>query len=150
MERIAVGVVLLLAGAFKLGQRAWPAAAAEFGAPRWMIGGLPWLELVLGGLLMAQVGGRWTAAATGVLFAVFTVAVALRLRSAERVPCGCFGETSPEPVGADTLVRNVVLTAMAAVGAVRGGSVGRVELIAGVAVGLLIVAQSRSRVGARR
>jgi hypothetical protein len=150
VERVAVGVVLLLAGAFKLGQRAWPTAAAEFGAPRWVIGGLPWVELVLGSLLMAQVGGRWTAAAAGALFAVFTVAVALRLRTVERVSCGCFGESSPEPVGADTLVRNVVLTAMAAVGALRGSQVGRVELIVGVAVGLLIVAQSRSRIGARR
>jgi len=150
MERVALGTVLLLAGAFKLGQRAWPTAAAEFGAPRWVIGGLPWVELVLGGLLMAQVGGRWTAAASGILFALFTVAVALRLRTAERVPCGCFGETSPEPVGVDTLVRNVLLTAMGAVGVVRGGQVGRPEVIAGVAVGLLIVAQSRSRMGARR
>ncbi len=150
MERVAVGTVLLLAGAFKLGQRAWPTAAAEFGAPRWVIGGLPWVELVLGGLLLAQVGVRWTAAAAGVLFAVFTVAVALRLRTVERVPCGCFGESSPEPVGADTLVRNVVLTAMAVLGAVRGGQAGRVEVLVGVAVGLLIVAQSRSRTGVRR
>lgn|GEM_PF-67468 len=150
MERVALGVVLLLAGAFKLGRRAWPKAAAEFGAPRWVIGGLPWVELVLGGLLMAQVGGRWTAAAAGSLFAVFTVAVAMRLRTAEPAPCGCFGETSPEPVGADTLVRNVVLTAMAALGVARGAMVGRVELIAGVVVGLLIVAQSRSRLGVRR
>ncbi len=145
-----MGTVLLLAGAFKLGQRAWPTAASEFGAPRWVIGGLPWLELVLGGLLMAQVGGRWTAAAAAALLAVFTMAVALRLRSVERVPCGCFGETSPEPVGVDTLVRNIVLTAMAAVGAVRAGQVGRLEVIAGVAVGLLIVAHSRYRMGARR
>ena len=150
MERVAVGTVLLLAGAFKLGQRAWPAAAAEFGAPRWVIGGLPWVELALGGLLMAQVGGRWTPAAAGLLLAAFTVAVALRLRTVERVPCGCFGETSAEPVGPDTLVRNVVLTAMAVVGAGRGGQAGRVEVMAGVAVGLVFVALSRARVGARR
>jgi len=146
VERIAVGVVLLMAGAFKLGQRAWPTAAAEFGAPRWVIGGLPWVEMVLGGLLMAQVGGRWTAGAAGALFAVFTVAVALRLRSTEPVPCGCFGEASPAPVGVDTLVRNIVLTAMAVFGAVRGG---QVEVAVGVVVGLLLVAQSRSRALAR-
>ena len=151
MERVAVGTVLLLAGAFKLGQRAWPTAAAEFGAPRWVIGGLPWVELVLGGLLMAQVGGRWTAAAAGALLAVFTVAVALRLRATEeRVPCGCFGETSPAPVGVDTLVRNILLTAMAALGAVRGGQAGRSAVIAGVVIGLLILAQSRVRAGASR
>ena len=145
-----MGTVLLLAGAFKLGQRAWPAAAAEFGAPRWVIGGLPWVELVLGGLLMAQVGGRWTSAGASVLFAVFTVAVALRLRATERAPCGCFGETSPEPVGVDTLVRNILLTAMAALGAVRGGQAGRSSIAVGVVVGLLFVAQSRVRAGAAR
>lgn len=150
MERIAVGTVLLLAGAFKLGQRAWPAAAAEFGAPRWVIGGLPWVELALGGLLMAQVGNRWTAGAAAILFAVFAIAVALRLRAAEPPPpCGCFGETSPEPVGVDTLVRNLVLTAMAGFGAVRGGEAGRLALAGGVVLGLLIVAQSRARAGVR-
>jgi len=53
-------------------------------------------------------------------------------------------------VGSDTLVRNIVLTVMAALGVVRGAQVGRVEVIAGVVVGLLIVAQSRSRIGVRR
>jgi hypothetical protein len=148
VERVAVGTVLLLAGAFKLGQRAWPTAAAEFGAPRWVIAGLPWVELLLGGLLMAQVGGRWTSAAAAVLLAAFTVAVAIRLKAVERKPCGCFGETSPAPVGADTLVRNIVLTAMAVVGAIRGGGASRLALVAGVVLGLLIVAQSRVRVGA--
>lgn len=143
-----MGTVLLLAGAFKLGQRAWPQAASDFGAPRWVVGGLPWVEMALGGLLMAQVGGRWTTAAACALLAVFTAAVGLRLVAAERVPCGCFGETSSQPVGADTLVRNVVLTAMAAVGLMRGGTAGRTEMAAGVVAGLVIVALSRFRVGA--
>jgi len=150
VERIALGTVLLLAGAFKLGQRAWPTAAAEFGAPRWVIGGLPWVELALGGLLLAQVASRWTAGAAGALFAVFTVAVALRLRSTERAPCGCFGESSPEPVGVDTLVRNILLTGMAVLGAVRGGQAGRAAVAAGVVIGLLFVAQSRVRAAASR
>lgn len=149
MERIAVGTVLLLAGAFKLGQRAWPTAAAGFGAPRWVIAVLPWVELVLGGLLLAQVGGRWTAAVACVLLGVFTVAVALRLRFEDRAPCGCFGETSAEPVGPDTLVRNVLLTAVAAAGVVRDGAASRVSVAVGVAFGLLVVVQSRLRVGVR-
>ncbi len=150
MERVAVGTVLLLAGAFKLGQRAWPRAAAEFGAPRWVITVLPWVELVIGGLLMAQVGGRWTAAVACALLAVFTLAVAVRLRLGEQVPCGCFGEASSEPVGVDTLVRNIALTAIAALGVAREGGASSASVAAGVVVGLLVVAQSRSRLGVRR
>lgn len=150
MERVAVGTVLLLAGAFKLGQRAWPRAAAESGAPPWVIAVLPWVELVLGGLLMAQVGGRWAAGVACALLAVFTVAVAIRLRLAEPAPCGCFGETSSEPLGADTLVRNLVLTVAAAVATLRGGEASSLAVAVGVVIGLLVVAQSRLRLGVRR
>lgn len=145
-----MGTVLLLAGAFKLAQPAWPRAAADFGAPRWVVASLPWLELVLGGLLLAQVGGRWTAAAACFLLAVFTVAVAVRLRLGDQAPCGCFGETSSEPVSRRTLARNLVLTAMAVVGALRPGEAGSAWVAAGVVVGLLVVAESRVRAGARR
>ena len=150
MERYAVGTVLVLAGAFKLAQRSWPRAAADFGAPRWVVGLLPWVELGLGALLLARVGGRWTAGLACGLLALFTVAVALQLRFGEPAPCGCFGETSTEPVGADTLVRNVVLTAAAALGVVRGGDAGAVSMAVGVALGLLVVVESRLRIGTLR
>ena len=150
MERFVVGTVLLLAGAFKLAHRAWPRAAADFGAPRWVIGVLPWVELALGALLLARVGGRWTAGAACALLALFTLAVAVQLRLGKSAPCGCFGETSPEPVGADTLVRNVILTLVAALGVARHGDAGPLSMVAGVGIGLLIVAASRMRVGAGR
>ncbi len=150
MERAAVGTVLLLAGAFKLGQRAWPRAAADFGAPRWVIALLPWSELAVGGLLLAQVGGRWTAAVACLLQALFTVAVAVRLRLGDQLPCGCFGETSSEPVSRSTLVRNIALTALAAVGVVRSEEASSSSVAVGVVVGLLVVAASRVRTGARR
>ncbi len=150
MERAAVGTVLLLAGAFKLAQPAWPRAAADFGAPRWVIASLPWLELVLGGLLLSQVGGRWTAGAACLLLALFTVAVAVRLRFGDQAPCGCFGEASWEPVSGRTLVRNLVLTALAAAAVLRSGGAGSAWVAAGVVVGLLVVAESRVRAGARR
>ena len=150
MERVAVGTVLLLAGAFKLGQREWPRAAADFGAPRWVVAVLPWLELVVGGLLVAQVGGRWTAALACLLLAVFTVAVAIRLRLGDQVPCGCFGETSSEPVSRATLVRNLVLTLIAAVGVLRSGGASSLSVAVGVVVGFAVVAESRVRAGVRR
>lgn len=149
--RIAVGVVLLVAGAAKLRQPAWPATAAAFGAPAWLVPVLPWAELVLGALLVAGVGLPWTALAAAGLVASFTGAVAVRLAGGTAVPCGCFGETSPEPLGRDTLLRNVVLVFLAATAAAtghRGGGAGSVAL--GVVGGVLFVAEARARTGARR
>lgn len=149
--RLALGVVLLAAGAGKLRQPAWPATAAAFGAPGWLVPVLPWMELVVGGLLAAGVGHPWTALAAGGLIAGFTAAVALRLARGEAVPCGCFGETSPQPVGADTLVRNGVLLALAAAAAATGGRPGGPgSVVVGVAAGLALVVGARSRAGAAR
>ena len=149
--RIALGVVLLAAGAAKLRQPAWPATAAAFGAPRWLVPVLPWLELALGGLLAAGVGHPWAALAAGALVAGFTAAVGLRLARGEAVPCGCFGETSPEPVGADTLARNGVLLALAGAAAATGGRPGGPgSVVLGAAAGLAVVAGARSRTGAGR
>jgi uncharacterized membrane protein YphA (DoxX/SURF4 family) len=145
MERVAVGTVLLLAGAFKMAQPAWPAAASRFGAPGWMARALPWVELVLGALMLAGVGGRWTALLAFLLLGVFTLAVAARLRWREPVPCGCLGESSEEPIARDTLVRNVLLTALALVSVFRGGPGGPWAVAGGVVIALLVVAQSRAR-----
>lgn len=146
--RIALGVVLLAAGAAKLRQPAWPATAAAFGAPRRLALVLPWAELALGGLLAAGVGHPWTALAAFALLAGFTAAVALRLARGQAVPCGCFGETSPEPVGPDTVVRNVVLLAVAAAAAATGGRPGGPGSAAiGAALGLALVVGARSRAG---
>ncbi len=145
--RIAVGVVLLWAGAAKLFQPAWPETAAAFGAPRGVVRVLPVLEVSLGALLVAGVGLPWTAVAALVLLAGFTAAVAARLVRGQRVPCGCFGETSARPVGADTLVRNLVLCWLAAA-ALRGGGGGAWSAVLGVAVALAFVVGSRVRTGA--
>ncbi|HVM01110.1 MAG TPA: MauE/DoxX family redox-associated membrane protein, partial [Acidimicrobiales bacterium] len=121
---VALGVVLLVAGASKLRRPAWPAAAAAFGAPPWLAPVLPWAEIGLGALLAAGVGHPWTALAAGALLAAFTAAVALRLARGEAVPCGCFGEASPAPVGPATLARNGVLLALAGAAAATGGRPG--------------------------
>lgn len=148
--RIAVGVVLLVAGTAKMWQPAWPATAAAFGAPSWLARALPWVEVVLGAVLLAGVGLPWTAMAAAGLLSGFTAAVAVRLRRGEAVPCGCFGETSPEPVGPDTVLRNVLLVALALVGAGGGTDGGAWSVVVGLAGGLAIVAGSRARTGAGR
>ena len=146
-----MGVVLLVAGGTKLAQPGWRATAGAFGAPAWVAKGLPWLELCLGALLVAGAGLPWTAVVALGLLVAFTAAVALRVRRGDAVPCGCFGETSPAPVGRDTLLRNLLLVVLAAMAAADGeaGS-GPVPVVLGVAGGLLVVAESRLRTGARR
>lgn len=148
--RVVVGVVLLAAGGAKLGQPAWPATATAFGAPGWLVAVLPWVELALGGLLVAGVGLPWTALAAAALVAAFTAAVARRLASGDPVPCGCFGETSPEPVGPDTVARNLVLLALALAAALGGSGGGAASVAAGTAAGLAFVASARLRPGSRR
>ena len=148
---VAVGLVLLVAGAAKLRQPEWPATAAAFGAPRWSAAATPWVEVAVGALLVTGAGLPWTALAAAGLVTSFTAAVALRLVRAQAVPCGCFGETSPRPVGVDTLVRNLVLLG-ACIGAVLTGT--RPSGPASVALGAVTAAAfllaARARTGAAR
>ena len=111
--RIIVGAVLLVSGAAKLRQPEWATTAAAFGTPRPIIPILPWLEIVLGALLAAQVGGVWVPAAALALLVVFTLATAWHVVRGDRVPCGCFGQSSTRPVDAVTVARNVALCALA-------------------------------------
>ena len=113
MLRGLIGLVLLVSGTLKIRQPAWPAAAAAFGTPRVLIPLVPWIEVVLGALLVAQVGGLWTPLGALILLAGFTVAVGWHVARGDRVPCACFGESSTKPVDAVTLSRNLALCALA-------------------------------------
>lgn len=151
MASVAVGLVLLVAGAAKLRQPAWPATAAAFGAPRWLAAVIPWVEVAVGALLVTGAGLPWTALGAAGLLTSFTAMVALRLLLGQAVPCGCFGETSPRPVGVDTLLRNLVLlgASLAAVltGARPGGPA---SVVLGVAAGAAFLLAARARAGAAR
>src|SRR4051812_35057054 len=111
--RVALGALLILSGLLKLGHRDWPDTARAFGAPEWSIPVLPWVEIVVGIGVGAQL---WPAAAVALfLLVAFTVLAARELQRGNRVPCGCFGALSSRPISGTTLVRNVVLCVMAAV-----------------------------------
>jgi hypothetical protein len=121
--------------------------AAAFGAPAPLARTLPLAELILGALLVAGAGLPWTAYVALGLLAAFTAAVAVRLARRDAVPCGCFGESSPAPVGRDTLLRNLVLCWLAWAG--RRGSGGALAVVAGAALAALFLVESRVRTGAR-
>ena len=108
----------LASGAAKLFSPAWPAQAAELGAPAWAVPVVPWVEVVLGSFLLAGVARAVVAWLAVGLIAVFTVLVGVRLAQGRRPPCACFGRFSARSIGPGTLVRNAVLIALAVVAAV--------------------------------
>ena len=118
VARVTVGLVLLVAGALKLtAGRRWRTQAQAFGTPALLVPLVPVAELVIGALLVPGVGGRATALAAAGLLAAFTVLVVLKVATGDRTPCACFGSMSADPVGPWTVIRNVVLLALAVVAA---------------------------------
>jgi hypothetical protein len=109
-----VAVVLLVAGVSKLARPTrWRTESAGMGVSWRLAQGVPYVETVLGALLLVQLwrhGVAWCAAA---LFVVFTLLLVVRLAQGRRPPCACFGSLSPTPIGAAHVARNAVFIALA-------------------------------------
>ena len=123
--RVALAVVLAAAGIGKLRDRSGAADAfVGFGVPPALAPALavvvPLAELVVAVLLIPVATAAWAAAAALLLLVVFTGAVLLNLSRGRTPACNCFGSASRKPIGARTIVRNVVLMALAAFVAVAG------------------------------
>jgi uncharacterized membrane protein YphA (DoxX/SURF4 family) len=108
-----LGVVLLVAGAAKRADRGWPQDAAALGTPAWAIPVLPWFEMLLGAVLVSGLARPVAAALAGVVLLAFTGLMVLNLARGQRPPCACFGARSRRPIGPVSLVRNLVLLALA-------------------------------------
>ena len=116
---IALGAVLLLSGALKLvGRPVWRAQAAELGVPRAVAAVVPFVELVLGALLVVNVWRRPAAIVAGLLLIGFTTFIVRLLRQGNRAPCACFGSLSRQELGWSAVMRNLVLIALAVIAAV--------------------------------
>jgi uncharacterized membrane protein YphA (DoxX/SURF4 family) len=114
-----LGAAFVLAGASKLAAgRAWPAQAAGLGAPEWSVRPLPWVELVLGALLISNLVRRPASIVALVLLLLFSTLVIARLREGRHPPCACFGAWSARPLGPGHLARNGLLVVLAIVAAV--------------------------------
>jgi uncharacterized membrane protein YphA (DoxX/SURF4 family)/thiol-disulfide isomerase/thioredoxin len=92
-----------------------PAAFAPAGAVL-----LPLVEIATAVALVLHPTARWGAIAALVLLLAFVAGVANALRQGKDVDCGCFGRIYSATAGTATLVRNVVLTALALVVVVHG------------------------------
>jgi len=72
---------------------------------------LPWIELILGIVILTGVWLRWSAAAGSVMLAVFLSVLVRSYALGMQVDCGCFG--SGEPLGPKTLARDGLMLALA-------------------------------------
>lgn len=116
---VIVGLVLSVAAVSKVARpEQWRAEAAGMGVGRLVAGVVPWVELALGGLLVAQLQRPVAAWGAVALLVAFTALIALRLAQGRRPPCACFGGFSAKPIGALHLVRNVVFIAIGVLAAV--------------------------------
>jgi uncharacterized membrane protein YphA (DoxX/SURF4 family) len=114
LARVVLGAVFLVSGVAKLRDARWRESAARFGVPPSVASALPWAEVVLGALLVAQLGVPWVPLVSLGLLGMFTGAVVAHAAKADGVPCNCFGTASTKPVTWATVGRNVVLIALAA------------------------------------
>jgi uncharacterized membrane protein YphA (DoxX/SURF4 family) len=127
--RLVLGTVLSVAGVGKVidPQASVAAVRAYELLPGGLVAavgwGLPFLELVLGVLLLAGIAVRPAALATAVLLAVFIAAVTSAAARGLSIDCGCFGGGGPVPTGQTAygaeIARDVALLATAVWLAVR-------------------------------
>lgn len=118
---VVVGLVFLAAGASKVSAGpGWTAQARGLGAPSFtfaLIPVVPWIEIVIGALLVVQIGRRPAALGALAMLVVFTILIAMQLAQGRRPPCACFGAWSAKPIGAGHLVRNALLILLSVVAA---------------------------------
>jgi len=122
LATVVLGGVFLLSGILKVAApREWRAQAAGLGVPTPIAMVVPFVELVLGALLVSQIARQVLAACAAALLVAFTLLLIVRLRQGLRPPCACFGALSSKPIGWGNVVRNAVFLALAAVVVVGGG-----------------------------
>jgi uncharacterized membrane protein YphA (DoxX/SURF4 family) len=65
---------------------------------------LPWVELLLGAMLILGVWARWAAAGASALLVVFVCAIVRAYTMDLQINCGCFGTN--EPITKFTILRD--------------------------------------------
>ncbi|GBD06985.1 hypothetical protein HRbin21_00795 [bacterium HR21] len=117
--RVVVGMVFLVAAADKVGNpEAFARSIANYrllplelvNLPALI---LPWLELLIGLMLLVGVRIRAAAAVAAVLLVVFTAALVSALARGLDIHCGCFSQTAAERIGWGRVVEDVGLLVLA-------------------------------------
>src|SRR5260370_3196019 len=160
IARLLLTVVFFVAGLAKLADRAGSQQALrDFGVPALLANPLgvllPLVELAVAVALIPVIAGWWGAIGALVLLLLFVVGITVNLIRGRTPDCHCFGQLHSAPVGWPTLLRNLILVAIAGfvvgLGRVNVGAsavdwlgaltiVQRIELfIGGVVVVLLVM-----------
>jgi len=113
---VLVGAAMCGAGGTKIAAaRTWPEQARAMGAPAFVIPLLPWIEVLLGAVLVARLSPVVSGAAAIVMLTAFTALILVNLSRGRRPVCACFGAWRQAPLGWKHVARNLVLVALAAV-----------------------------------
>lgn len=108
-----VGAVFVWAGATKLQARAaWAAQARDMGAPRWSTEIVPFVELMVGTMLILGWWSQVAAVAGMAMLVAFTGLIVMNLVRGHRPSCACFGVRSARPISWLFVVRNVVFVGL--------------------------------------
>src|SRR5256885_15390616 len=117
--RLSVGGAFLVAGKAKSGtggRAVFRQGLVGFGLTVRLIGPLvvtvPFLESVLGALLLVGLATHVAAIAALGLLGLFSGVIAAALLRHQRVDCGCFGSRKARPVGPGSLARNAALAGL--------------------------------------
>lgn len=110
---IVLGFVFLVSGGSKIAAGpAWPEQARGLGAPSLVVPVMPWVEIVLGAVLVMQLAPVAAAVTAVVLLLAFTALIVRRLAQGRHPPCACFGAWSTKPLGWGHVARNVGFIAL--------------------------------------
>lgn len=137
LARLVLMCVFAIAAIGKLADRDGArVAVAEFGIPGDAVGlvafGLPLVELLVAAGLAIEASALWAAAVAVALLLLFCAGIVRLLSRGEAPDCHCFGRLGSTPVGRQTLIRNLALTALAGFVLVAGRSHGQsVSTLAG-------------------
>jgi uncharacterized membrane protein YphA (DoxX/SURF4 family) len=113
---ILLGLTFVVAGGAKIAAGpSWPVHVRDLGVPMFVAPVLPWVELTIGALLIAQVFQPWAAWAAIGLTVAFSALIIRRLSQGRRPVCACFGAWSAKPIGARHLYRNAAMLALGVV-----------------------------------
>jgi uncharacterized membrane protein YphA (DoxX/SURF4 family) len=111
-----VGVVFIFAGIQKLlAGVEWLVQAKQLRPPRIaqpFVPIVPYIELVMGGLLIAGVQELPARFVSMLLLGSFTALLVTRLAAGERPPCACFSFRSTRPISWSNVTRNAGLLAL--------------------------------------
>ncbi len=118
LARLLLAVVFVVAGLAKLVDRAGSRQALiDFGVPARLVTPLavllPLAELAVAVALIPTAWAWWGALGALALLLLFAAAIGYNLARGRTPDCHCFGQLHSAPVGWSTLVRNLVLAAVA-------------------------------------